>query len=122
MTDPWENSRLSQVDNSDHTISVNSVSQNRSISFRALGLHTYLRSLPAKWNISSDRIAEDGVEGRDAIRKAMQELERAGLLRYVRTRTPQGTMRTDTLVYAKPWSEETAKPASRDKSSTSSYP
>ncbi len=56
------------------------VSQDGDLSLGALGLHTYLMSLPDKWDINSERIARARKEGRDTIRKWMRELETKGLI------------------------------------------
>lgn len=96
-----------------YTPSYWSVSQNHSLSLRALGLHTYLMSLPEDWDISSIRISNDRAEGRDAVRKAMKELEIAGLLEHTKINTDKGHLKTLTHVYAlpkQPVENLTAKP------------
>ena len=83
------------------------VSQDRTLSFRALGLHTYLMSMPEGWRISSDRVAAAAKEGRDAIQTALRELETAGLYEVVRTRGTGGKFITYGVVYAVPKTPET---------------
>lgn len=78
------------------------VSQNRELSFRALGLHTYLMSMPEGWRISSDRVAAKSLEGRDSVQTALRELEAANLYKVVRTRGPGGKFVTYGVVYAVP--------------------
>ena len=48
------------------------------ISWRALGLLTYLVSLPPDWSITIEKLGKVRVEGRDAVRTAMNELVTAG--------------------------------------------
>ena len=50
------------------------------ISWRALGLLTYLCSLPPNWTIKIENLTAMRSEGRDAIRTALNELESAGYL------------------------------------------
>ncbi len=78
------------------------VSQIPTLSLKALGLHTYLMSLPDDWNISSDRVVEHRLEGRDSVRAAMKELEEHGLLSREQTRSSSGQICTITTIYAVP--------------------
>lgn len=70
----------------------NTTAQNHQLSWRARGLLLELLSYPDGYDITFDRLmmraklAGGNCEGRDAMRKAMQELERAGLIAHVRKR------------------------------------
>ena len=70
----------------------NTTAQNHQLSWRARGLLLELLSYPDGYDITFDRLmsrakaAGDACEGRDAMRKAMQELERAGLVAHIRKR------------------------------------
>ncbi|MFI9598892.1 hypothetical protein ACIHCX_03255 [Streptomyces sp. NPDC052043] len=70
----------------------NTTAQNHQLSWRARGLLLELLSYPDGYDITFDRLmaraklAGGNCEGRDAMRKAMQELERAGLVAHVRKR------------------------------------
>jgi len=50
------------------------------LSFRAKGLHAYLLSRPDEWNPNREHLATVSTEGRDAVAKALKELELAGYL------------------------------------------
>jgi hypothetical protein len=65
----------------DYTEFVASIFDDRRLSFRALGVLTYLLSLPPDTVINSTTIARSGVEGRDSVRTALRDLEKAGYLR-----------------------------------------
>lgn len=70
----------------------NTTAQNHQLSWRARGLLLELLSYPDGYDITFDRLmtraklAGGNCEGRDAMRKAMQELEKAGLIVHVRKR------------------------------------
>lgn len=77
-------------------------SQNSQLSFGALGLHTYLMSLPDGWEISAERISRVRKEGRDAIRKYMRELREAALMETIKCRDEKGQFTTVSQVFATP--------------------
>lgn len=54
------------------------------LSLRAKGLHLVLLSKPDHWEFSSERLAAECREGRDAIRTALRELREAGYVLEVR--------------------------------------
>lgn len=58
------------------------------LSFRALGVLTYLLSRPDGWQTDSTRLAATRKEGRDATRTALRELEAAGYLSRSRVQDP----------------------------------
>lgn len=72
------------------------------LSFRARGVLAYLLSMPDNWKSSADRIANVGVEGRDAIRSALSELEEWGYLRREKTQCERGRWSTVLHVYDYP--------------------
>lgn len=92
----------------------NDIAQDPHISTRALGLLVRLLSYPDNWQTDSSTLAAKYPEGRDAIRKALNELEHAGHLERVKYQDAAGRWRTDVYVYA----EVVEKP--RDNSA--SYP
>lgn len=56
------------------------VAEHKNLTLKAKGLWLYLRTRPDGWKLSSERIAADTKDGRDAVRGAIHELEDAGLL------------------------------------------
>lgn len=58
----------------------NSVLNDPKLSLRAKGLFAYIYSKPHGWEFSTWRMSKESLEGRDAIRTALQELIRAGFL------------------------------------------
>lgn len=70
----------------------NTTAQDHQLSWRARGLLLELLSYPDGYDLTFDRLmaraklAGGNCEGRDAMRKAMQELEKAGLIAHVRKR------------------------------------
>jgi hypothetical protein len=88
----------------------NATAQNRRLSWRAKGLLVDLLSFPDGYDITFDRLiamakaaGDPYVEGRDAMRKAMQELEKKGYIAHIRHAVKdEGTervfWRTETVV------------------------
>jgi len=58
----------------------NSVIEDSRLSFKALGILTYLLSKPSNWVIHEYEVARSHGCGRDAVRSALRELEAAGYL------------------------------------------
>jgi predicted transcriptional regulator len=56
------------------------VLQDERLSFRALGVLSYLLSLPDSWQTSAAKLASKRKEGRDAVETALSELDDAGYL------------------------------------------
>ena len=60
-------------------------------------------SLPEDWDYTLAGLAKINAEGRDAIRAAVQELERAGYIRRSRVRDDKGCLRgTEYVIYERP--------------------
>lgn len=79
------------------TVSRKLVNDNR-LSFRALGLLVWLLDKPDDWRVNSTQIANQCVEGRDAVRSAMAELERCGYLTRQRIQGSKGRWCTEVVV------------------------
>jgi len=58
----------------------NSLINDKNISLRAKGLFAFLQSKPDNWQFSTERIASQLKEGKDAVRRALQELQEHGYL------------------------------------------
>lgn len=58
----------------------NSVLNNPKLSLRAKGLFAYIYGKPPGWEFAAWRIAKENLEGRDAIKTTLIELEKAGYL------------------------------------------
>ena len=94
----------------DYTVVANAIVRDASLSYRARGLLILLLSMPDNWETSSIWLAARAPEGRDAVRKALAELEQRGYLRRSTQRGPDGKLRVVTTVYDRP-SPEPEKPA-----------
>ncbi len=68
----------------------NAALQDESLSYRARGVLASMLSRPPGWTTSAERIAAAGLEGRDAIKAALRELEAAGYLVRSRSRDDKG--------------------------------
>jgi hypothetical protein len=85
------------------TILNRSIISDDRLSFRALGLLTFILDKPDDWRIDSTSLARgEGREGRDAVRTALTELETAGYLRRKRIRREDGTFDMESTVYDMP--------------------
>lgn len=72
------------------------------LSFRARGVLAWLLDKPDDWHCDSTAISHAGMEGREAVRAALRELERCGYLVRKRRRVDGGKMITETWVYERP--------------------
>jgi hypothetical protein len=87
----------------DHYFQVhNATARDRRLSFRARGVLAYILSLPPNAKTTVEAIAREGTEGREAVRKAMAELEAQGYVKRVKERDGRGQVRTDTHVFGTP--------------------
>ena len=65
------------------------------LSAKAKGLWAYLASKPTGWNFSSERMAQEFVDGRDSIRAGLRELESVGLLKRRTRNAKDGQFETE---------------------------
>ena len=65
----------------------NYVLNDQGLSFRAKGIYSYLFSKPDGWDFAVSRISNDTTEGRDAVGKAIKELEERGYLTRIRQKS-----------------------------------
>ena len=82
-----------------YTIIKNETLRNRSLSFRARGIHAYLLSMPDNWRTSALEMSRQGQEGRDAILKALQELEDAGFVKRTKSQDARGRWHSEMIVF-----------------------
>jgi hypothetical protein len=68
----------------------NEILNSKELSLSAKGLYGYLQSKPDGWRFSISRMASQLKEGKDAIRRAVLELERFGLLKRIPKRDKNG--------------------------------
>ena len=83
------------------TVSRSTVNDGR-LSFRARGILVWLLDKPDDWRTTADGIATAGVEGRDAVRSALTELEACGYLERRRWRTGTGAWQSEWTVHECP--------------------
>lgn len=90
------------------TVLPNALIEDARLSFRARGILGYLLSRPDGWETDSSRLARIALEGRDAIRTSLRELESLRYLIRVKVQGEGGLWRTETYVYDHTLSEEEA--------------
>ena len=69
------------------------------LSFRAKGIHAYLMSRPDTWVIRYTHLETVSRDGRDAVRSAMKELEKAGYLKKFMHRDERGRAASHETVF-----------------------
>ena len=86
-----------------YTVMSNHHLRDKTLSLKAKGLLSQMLSLPEDWDYTLAGLAKINAEGRDAIRAAVQELERAGYIRRSRVRDDKGCLRgTEYVIYERP--------------------
>ncbi|MGW9248372.1 hypothetical protein [Streptomyces badius] len=85
-----------------YTIISNRLSQHRGLSLLAIGLSTYIQSLPDGWRIGVKALAARFPESEARIAAALRELEEHGFLRRTRVRAGGGKLATRTESYNHP--------------------
>jgi hypothetical protein len=81
------------------------------LSFRARGVLAYLLSMPADWRPRAEEIARQSVEGRDAIQRAMRELEALGYLERRRVQNELGHWSNEAVIHERPGVDDELEPA-----------
>ena len=82
----------------DFAIISNVLLRDASLSFRARGILCCILSHAEGYRISSDRLADMGLEGRDAIRSSLAELESVGYLKRTKTQDAKGQWSTNAVI------------------------
>ncbi len=93
--------------NANYTTMANYHLRDRRLSLRAVGLMSKMLSFPEDWDYTVKGLASICVEGRDAVRKALMELEAAGYLVREQTRGSHGSFAgNDYTLYEAPTAAE----------------
>lgn len=91
------------------------------LSFKARGVLIWLLDKPDDWRSNSEAIAHNSIDGRDAVRSALTELETLGYLKREKSQDDKGQWMTIVTVYESPTkaqvAPETDYPASVNRSS-----
>jgi hypothetical protein len=85
-----------------YTCIANAALRDARLSFRARGLHHLLLSYPDNWRINREHLTSMATEGRDAIVKALKELERLGYIVRQKVRGEGGRYTWESLVREAP--------------------
>ena len=86
-----------------YTIVTNYHQRDLTITLKAKGLLSQMFSLPEGWDYTLKGLAHINMEGIDAVRSGIRELEKAGYVVRTRTRDEQGRLRgSNYKVYATP--------------------
>lgn len=80
----------------------NGALRDKTLTLRARGLLAMMLSYPPGWSISSERLALGCIEGRDAVRKVLRELEEHGYLVREKYRNDSGQWVHNQIVYDTP--------------------
>jgi hypothetical protein len=83
----------------------------RSLSWKATGLWTWLMSKPEDWEVNLENLCSSKLDGKDSVLSALSELEDTGYLVYQRWRNPNGQFESAYTVFESPeqlneWKEE----------------
>jgi len=78
--------RVTALPRTRYVVVGNGAVEDSALSWAARGLLAYLLSRPKGWEVSAERLASHGTEGRKAVQAALRELESAGYLRRTRVR------------------------------------
>lgn len=89
--------------------------QDESLSWKARGLLSYLLSMPDDWTVQISHLKKQAPDGRDSVRSAIQELEKAGYIDRERDRQSDGTFGGwEYVVYERPRANGNLESASSD--------
>lgn len=86
----------------DYTVMSNYHLRDENLSLKAVGLMSWMLSLPDNWNFTTEGIVKCRKEGRDAIRGALKELEDAGYLVIKHGKDKGGKFTTSYTLYEQP--------------------
>lgn len=90
------------------TIDTNDIFRNTEISYTAKGLFCQMASLPRNWKFSVSGLTKLSPEGRHAVTKAKEELEKHGFLRCNQKKRVNGKFeKMEYILYFEPYKMET---------------
>lgn len=84
------------------TVLPNDTLEDASLSFKAKGLLAYVLSKPDEWRCNSRQLASVGPDGLFAVRKALEELSKAGYAELVKQRNADGTTTSEWHITEEP--------------------
>lgn len=84
------------------TIISNDIINDSRLTWKARGILIFVLSKPDGWRTNAAGLGQYGIDGRDAILSGLNELERAGYIRRVKERHPDGKITTHTIVFDRP--------------------
>lgn len=76
-----------------------SVLNDKTLTFKAKGIYTYIQSKPDGWEFSAERIARQGLDKITSIRSGLKELENAGLLIRKKTQNDRGHWEMEYILF-----------------------
>ena len=80
-----------------------SAAEDKALSFKAVGIHTYLMTKPDNWTIREADLAARHNEGTTAVRSGLKELKNAGYIETVQSRDKTGQITgSETHVFERP--------------------
>lgn len=85
-----------------YTCVSNEILQRKDLSMQAKGLLVYLLSLPEDWEIHKSEVWKHFSNGRDAVYRAFEELERKGYIQGKKYRDEKGRFQHQYIVYEEP--------------------
>ena len=109
--------RRSERPKAHYTVIANDVLRDERLSYRARGLLAAILSRPDNWTIKSELLAEQGKEGRDAVRSALKELRDCGYLHIEKIRNEDGTFATIQVIYDNPNTKHQVAPETENQAS-----
>ena len=104
------------VKDKNYSVINNTVLRDERLSWRARGIAAFLLTQPDNWTINSDYIWKKGIEGRDAVRNALKELEEANYIHRRKQQDKEGKWTTELALTEVPTTEY-QKPTPENQSS-----
>ena len=87
---------------SNFTVISNGIINESRLTWKARGLLIYLLSKPDHWRTTTAWLAAQSMDGIASVRTGMNELERLGYIRRVKTQDTLGRWSTHTIIYDQP--------------------